>query len=140
MGRRQFGTARRLPSGKWQARYFGPDGLRRVAAHTFPTKKDALTWLTLRESELVRGEWTDPDQGRVLFGEYGDRWITEHKLGPRTRQPTRSYSGCTSGHSWVNASWARSGRTQCGPGAPSCCRTAVRQIRRPRRTGLFAPS
>jgi len=86
MGRRQFGTARRLPSGKWQARYFGPDGLRRVGSHTFPTKRDALTWLTLRESELLRGEWTDPDQGRVSFGDYGDRWIAEHKLGPRTRE------------------------------------------------------
>ena len=84
--RRQFGALRRLPSGRYQASYVGPDGFRRSASTTFPTKADGKAWLTLREAELLRGEWLDPDRGRVLFGDYGQRWIAEHKLGPRTRE------------------------------------------------------
>jgi integrase len=84
--RRQFGSVRQLPSGRWQARYYGPDGVRREAPETFSTKRDAQTWLTLREAEIVRGEWMDPDRGRELFGNYAARWIDEQKLGPRTRE------------------------------------------------------
>jgi integrase len=44
MPRRDFGTVRKLPSGRFQARYVGPDGVRRTL-DTFPTKKDAQTGL-----------------------------------------------------------------------------------------------
>ena len=37
-GGRTFGNVRRLPSGRWQARYLGPDGQRRSAPRTFDTK------------------------------------------------------------------------------------------------------
>jgi len=37
-GRRPFGTIRKLPSGRYQARYWGPDGVRRAADDTFATK------------------------------------------------------------------------------------------------------
>ena len=36
--RRRFGTIRRLPSGRYQARYPGPDGVRRSPDDTFATK------------------------------------------------------------------------------------------------------
>ncbi len=36
---------------------------------------------------MVRGEWTDPDRGKVPFAEYADRWIQERAgLRPRTRE------------------------------------------------------
>jgi predicted transcriptional regulator len=35
--RREFGTTRKLPSGRWQARYIGPDGQRYTAPETFDT-------------------------------------------------------------------------------------------------------
>lgn len=35
--RRRFGSVRKLPSGRFQARYPGPDGLLRSAPETFPT-------------------------------------------------------------------------------------------------------
>ena len=31
----EFATIRQLPSGRWQVRYTGPDGIRRTAPHTF---------------------------------------------------------------------------------------------------------
>ncbi len=49
-GHRRFGNVRKLPSGRCQARYLGPDGRRRSAPETFDTKKDAERWLTSRVS------------------------------------------------------------------------------------------
>jgi hypothetical protein len=83
--RRDFGAVRQLPSGRWQASYLGMDGLRRTAPSTFHTKADAHAWLTVRQSELLRGEWLDPDLGRVPLDAYATKWITEHRLSPRTR-------------------------------------------------------
>jgi hypothetical protein len=40
-GRRRFGWVRKLPSGRFQASYLGPDGRRRTAPDTFERKGDA---------------------------------------------------------------------------------------------------
>ncbi len=89
-GRRRFGWVRKLPSGRFQASYLGSDGQRRTAPETFERKGDADRWLSVVESEILRGEWSDPLLGRVPFAEYGDKWITEHRLGDRTREEYRS--------------------------------------------------
>jgi len=81
--RRDFGAVRQLPSGRWQASYLAVDGLRRTASSTFTTKTDAHAWLTVRQSELLRGDWIDPDLGRVSFDDFATRWIAEHRLSPR---------------------------------------------------------
>jgi integrase len=83
--RRQFGAARQLPSGRWQASYLGPDGLRRLAPSTFRTKADAHAWLTLRQAEILRGDWTDPDLGLVPLDDFVTRWVSEHRMSERTR-------------------------------------------------------
>jgi integrase len=84
--RRHFGRVRKLPSGRYQARYLGPDGQLRPAPHTFRTKKDADDWLADKQTELRRGDWHDPDAGKVLFGEYAAAWIKERELTSTTRQ------------------------------------------------------
>lgn len=82
---RRFGSIRRLPSGRYQARYYGPDGVRRAADDTFATKTEAQDWLTLKEAELLEGEWVDPDAGAVLVAEYAATWIEERPgLRPKT--------------------------------------------------------
>jgi integrase len=84
-GARDFGNVRRLPSGRWQARYVGPDGQRRSAPHTFDSKTAAARWLRLTETEVTRGEWTDPEAARVTLQDYAERWIRERPgLRPRT--------------------------------------------------------
>jgi len=84
---RSFGTIRKLASGRWQARYRGPDGLLRSAPHTFAYKADASKWLALTEAELINGKWIDPDAGRVLLSEYATVWIDERAgLRPKTIQ------------------------------------------------------
>jgi len=84
MAKRRFGRVRRLPSGRYQARYSGPDGIDRPAPQTFATRTDADVWLTMKEAEIRRGDWLDPDVGAVAFGDYADAWIRDHVLKPRT--------------------------------------------------------
>jgi integrase len=83
--RRRFGSVRQLPSGRWQARYPGPDGLMRPADRTFATQTDADVWLSVKEAEIVRGDWMDPDAGRVPLGEYASEWIEDRPLAATTR-------------------------------------------------------
>ncbi|MFV2088660.1 tyrosine-type recombinase/integrase [Micromonospora sp. LOL_021] len=85
-GRRRFGSIRKLPSGRYQARYFGPDGVERKAPDTFPTEPQAAKWLTVVESEIIRGEWNAPEAGQITLSEYGSRWIAQRRLQPRTRE------------------------------------------------------
>jgi integrase len=90
MTKRRFGRVRQLPSGRWQARYPAPDGIDRAAPETFATKKDADVWLTMKEAEMRRGDWIDPDAGHVPFGEYASTWIGDQVLKPRTEELYRS--------------------------------------------------
>ena len=83
--KRRFGRVRRLPSGRWQARYAGPDGIDRPADETFASKGDAEVWLTLKEAEIRNGDWTNPDEGKVAFADYAGTWIEERPgLRPKT--------------------------------------------------------
>jgi hypothetical protein len=45
IGRRGFGTVRRLPSGRYQAGYVGRDGARVYAPDTFVSERAADAWL-----------------------------------------------------------------------------------------------
>jgi integrase len=84
---RSFGTIRKLQSGRWQARYRGPDHLLRSAPSTFVRKSDAARWLALTDAELLGGGWIDPDAGRVPFTDYAAAWISERPgLRPKTIQ------------------------------------------------------
>jgi integrase len=85
-GRRRFGSVRALPSGRFQARYRGTDGVLRSAPHPFATERDAENWLTIAESEVLRGDWTDPRLGQELLRDFGRRWMDHHKVGRRTRE------------------------------------------------------
>lgn len=84
-GHRRFGSLRKLPSGRYQARYPGPDGILRSAPETFARKSDAERYLSLVESQIIRKEWIDPERGKVKLGDYARRWIEQRpNLRPRT--------------------------------------------------------
>lgn len=83
-GKRRFGRVRKLPSGRWQARYPGPDGVDRPAPETFARKSDAERFLALVEAQLVSRSWRDPEAGRIPLAEYAEKWIKERGLRPRT--------------------------------------------------------
>ena len=84
-GQRRFGYVRKLKSAKYSASYRDPNGVRRFAPATFASKPEAVDWLVVQESLMVRREWTDPDRGKVPFGPYATGWIAERPgLRPRT--------------------------------------------------------
>lgn len=57
--KRRFGAVRKLPSGRFQARYLDSDGVMKAAPNTFARKEEANRWLTMTEAALVRGDWID---------------------------------------------------------------------------------
>jgi integrase len=67
----------------------------RAAPHPFLGRRDAEQWLTVTESEILRGEWIDPWQSAVKLGDFGRRWIKERALRPRTRD---DYEGIFRNH------------------------------------------
>jgi hypothetical protein len=84
-GHRRFGNVRKLPSGRFQVRYPGPDGRIRTGPETYERKSDADKALVLIEAQLASGDWTDPDRGKIKLSEYASVWITERPgLRPRT--------------------------------------------------------
>ncbi len=76
--RRSFGSVRQLASGRWQVRYYGPDGLRRSAPKTYERKRDAELALAKLEADLARDDWFDPQAGKIKLGVFGRAWLTEH--------------------------------------------------------------
>ncbi|MEV0602872.1 tyrosine-type recombinase/integrase [Streptomyces sp. NPDC050315] len=89
--RRRFGAVRQLKSGRWQARYRDPGtGQLRSAEQTYPTKKDAEVALSHIEADISRGQWADPDAGKVLLADYATAWLRDRKLADRTRERNES--------------------------------------------------
>jgi hypothetical protein len=85
MPKRRFGRVRKLPSGRYQARYRGPDGIDRPAPRTFASKTDAERWLIRVEAEIIRDSWRNPNLGRVRLADYLNEWICQRPgLRPRT--------------------------------------------------------
>ena len=83
-GHRRFGNVRKRESGGFQIRYPGPDGRMRTGPDTYGRKSDAERALTLIEAQMMAGEWTDPERGRVKLGDFAATWIAE-RPGLRVR-------------------------------------------------------
>ncbi|MBZ4558592.1 tyrosine-type recombinase/integrase [Mycobacterium avium subsp. hominissuis] len=86
-----FGTAHKLPSGRWRAMYHGPDGRRYTAPKTFLTEKDARGWLSLRQAEIIRKAWVPPEADeqavpKLTFETYAKTWMAQRDLKDRTRE------------------------------------------------------
>jgi integrase len=87
--RRQWGSVRKLSSGRYQARL--PDGT--PAPETFPTKTDASRWLSLAEADLVRGTFVHPSLNtNVTVAEWLEEWRTSHSLHKRPTTLVRDES------------------------------------------------
>lgn len=86
--RRQFGRIRKLPSGRWQARY--PDGTGRdiPGPDTFATKTEASAYLAMVQTEMEQGKWRDPGLGRRTFRDWGNEWLASNP-GKRATTLTR---------------------------------------------------
>ena len=87
--RRGFGSVRQLPSGRWQARYLGPDDVEHRAPVTFAVKTDATKWLSMQQAAIVEHRWKPPaptaKAAAPTFRDYATTWLDARELKPRTR-------------------------------------------------------
>lgn len=85
MSKRTFGSTRKLPSGRYQARYMH-EGLQYIGPKTFDTKADANAFLSETETNLRKQLWIDPEAGQITFREFADGWMEARlDLRPTTR-------------------------------------------------------
>jgi integrase len=98
MGKRTFGSVRRLPSGRLQARYTGPDGqaytgrTREGRALTFDSMTRANAYLARVYADIQAGKWVSPDAPKPVpelpaasLHEYAQSWLATRELSASTR-------------------------------------------------------
>ncbi len=78
MKRRQFGSVRKLPSGRWQASYWHL-GRRHIAEVTLLTKADANAYLAASETQIRRGSWIDPWGASIALRRLGRGMEGDHR-------------------------------------------------------------
>lgn len=106
--RRGFGQIAKLPSGRFRARYTGPDTALHNAPVTFETREDAEAWLSDERRLITWGTWTSPAARKKAaardeaqrsargFTGYARAWLAgRHDLRPTTRA---SYSTAIERH------------------------------------------
>lgn len=85
--RASWGSRRQLPSGRWQAHYIDPTGIRQAAPTTFDTKADADAWLAMQRAAITLGAWKPPDVRPATaygFETFAETWLAGRDLKPRT--------------------------------------------------------
>lgn len=91
--KRLFGTISRLSSGKYRARYTGPDGKKYSGPHPFFTKDDAGAWLRQEQKLIEFDEWQPPhlryrtkEDATRTVGDWLYQWLDlqEKRLKPST--------------------------------------------------------
>ncbi len=87
--RRHFGHVRRFASGHYQAAYWH-EGRRHVAPTTFNTRADANAFLDSISTDIHRGDWVDPELGRITFASYAELWLAQRT---DIRARTKEYYG-----------------------------------------------
>ena len=93
--RRDFGSIRRLPSGRWQASYWR-EGERHVASSTFSSRGEASAHLRRVAVEIEDEVWQRPAASAVPFEEFARTWLGQRSsLSPRS---VELYQGLLDSH------------------------------------------
>jgi hypothetical protein len=85
-----YSNVRRLPSGRWQGRYLGPDG--KSHPKRFSTATAAAEWVNEQTESIRVSTWCNPDDGKIRLGEWAPTW-TKARINLRhsTRARDESY-------------------------------------------------
>ncbi|MER5664235.1 tyrosine-type recombinase/integrase [Streptomyces mirabilis] len=75
---------------RYRARYIGPDGTERSKSFPDKQKRKAEQWLANIEADMSRGDYVDPDAGKVTFEQYATEWMTTQITDPLTRESVES--------------------------------------------------
>jgi integrase len=92
MTKSHFGSIRRLPSGRFQARYTAPDKRTYTAPQTFDSRQYAQAFLARVSADIQRDRWEPPNLSlacdkseELFFGQYAAGWLKGRDLADRTR-------------------------------------------------------
>ena len=62
---------------RYRARYIGPDGTEKSKSFPDKQKRLAESWLSQIESDMTRGQYTDPKASRITFQQYTVKWLSD---------------------------------------------------------------
>jgi integrase len=87
--REPFGRIRKLPSGRYQAGYIGPDLVLHHPTATFETLMDARAWLQQERRHIDAGTWVAPTARNKIAKQatlrpFAEAWLADRPLKPRT--------------------------------------------------------
>lgn len=68
---------------RYDVQFRDPDGIQR--SKTFSKLRPAEAFASTVEADKLRGQWIDPNAGRVLFEPYATEWLADQTLDPATR-------------------------------------------------------
>ncbi|WP_345963978.1 site-specific integrase [Streptomyces sp. BRB040] len=71
---------------RYRARYVGPDGSEKSKSFPDGKKRLAEKWLSAIETDMTRGQYTDPKSVRITFREYAEKWLDSKTSSPMTRK------------------------------------------------------
>lgn len=76
------------PAGLWQATVRHPSGKR--YSKSYPLKKSAQVWADEQESAMRRGDWVDPNAGKITLEVWRDKWLKTRRVEAATESRTES--------------------------------------------------
>ncbi|MFF9827791.1 tyrosine-type recombinase/integrase [Streptomyces albidoflavus] len=71
---------------RYRARYVGPDGTEKSKSFPDGKKRLAEKWLSAIETDMTRGQYTDPNSVRITFRQYAEKWLDSKTSSPMTRK------------------------------------------------------
>ncbi|WP_033322130.1 tyrosine-type recombinase/integrase [Streptomyces yerevanensis] len=71
---------------RYRARYVGPDGTEKSKSFPDGQKRFAEKWLSAIETDMTRGQYTDPKAVRITFRTYAEKWLDSKTSSPMTRK------------------------------------------------------
>ncbi|MFC9128634.1 tyrosine-type recombinase/integrase [Streptomyces sp. NPDC057099] len=75
---------------RYRARYVGPDGSEKSKSFPDKQKRRAEQWLANIEADMSRGDYVDPNSGKVTFEQYATEWMATQITDPLTRESVES--------------------------------------------------
>ncbi|MFF4821194.1 tyrosine-type recombinase/integrase [Kitasatospora sp. NPDC001309] len=67
---------------RYRARYIGPDGTEKSKSFADRQKRQADLWLAQIEADMARGQYIDPNAGRVTVKQFAEKWLASLTMDP----------------------------------------------------------
>ncbi|MFE3368383.1 tyrosine-type recombinase/integrase [Streptomyces sp. NPDC059173] len=75
---------------RYRARYIGPDGTEKSKSFPDKQKRQADAWLSNIEADMSRGQYIDPQAGKITFRQYATDWLASQTTDASTRVAVES--------------------------------------------------